>query len=233
MESKNRIFTLKNKIQETQDVVTLKFQPFSEEIFSFIPGQFAIIYPKNVTTGKSYTITSVPGEKTLNFTIKKVGNISGMLFDSKIGDEVKIDGPRGHFYPNEYMDNIVFIAGGIGITPFYTIIKDLYKKADNNKRIVVFYSNKTKKDIVFFNELNKMAENFKNLKIIYFLTRENVKDKYIDNFERINAKSLGNYLKDSLNYYFICGSIEFVKDIRKIIKEGGIKEENIITESFY
>lgn len=233
MEKINKTFILKEKIFETQDVTTLKFKPLSGEIFSFIPGQFAVVYPENVGMGKSYTITSMLGEKTLNFTIKKIGNISGILFDSKIGDKFEIDGPRGHFYPNEDMNNIVFIAGGIGITPFYTIIKDLYKKAENNKKIVVFYSNKTKKDIIFFDELNKMAEDFKNLKIVYFLTRENVKDQYIDNFKRIDEKSLENYFKDSLNYYFICGSIGFVKDIRKIIKEGGVREENIVAESFY
>ncbi len=99
---------------------------------------------------------------------------------------------------------------------------------------MLFYSNRTKKDITFFKELNKIAQEHPNFKIVYLLTREKIKDKKISEFGRPNTKVLKKYLKNlQERYYFICGPFEFVSDLRKSLKVVGVKEDSIKIEVFY
>lgn len=236
--AKSNIFILRNKIKETADVWTLKFSPASGKfLYSFTPGQFIIVYFLNKRfriQGKAYTITSMPGDKFLSITVKKIGEFSGALCGLKIGEQVKITGPYGNFYPGEQIKNIVFLAGGIGVTPFYGIIKSFVDKNITDKNITLFYSNKTKADIVFFKELEDLARKRRGLKIIYILTREKNKSSSFKEFKRINIKIIRKYLKNlNSKYYFICGPIQFVNDLWRSLKKAGINEDYIKTEAFY
>jgi predicted ferric reductase len=66
------------------------------------------------------------------------------------------------------------------------------------------------------------------------LTREKSKDKRIREFSRLDIKIIKKYLEILKGrYYFICGSIEFVNDLRKELKKAGVKQEFIKTEAFY
>lgn len=237
MGAKNNIFTLKEKIKETDDVATLKFTPLNDEIFSFRPGQFVMIrLPNNKLSdqSKAYTISSSPGEKFLAITVKKTGKFSEALCNLKIGDKVQTSGPQGFFCPDKSIGKLVFLAGGVGITPFYSIIKNCLLNNSDKKNIYLFYSNKTKNDIVFFKDLENLSSRFKNFKVVYFLTQEKVKHPRIKEFQRINVDILKKYLKNlEEKYYFICGPIGFVNDLWSMLKKAGIKEEEIFTEAFY
>ena len=217
-------------------MMTLKFLPVKGKIFPFQAGQFIIVYfldNRLGKTGKPYSISSSPRDKFLTITVKKVGVFSSALHKLKKGEQVKIIGPYGNFYPDESMKNLVFLAGGIGIAPFFSIIKDFYLKKSPEK-IFLFYSNRTEKEIVFFGELNKIAGQWPGLKPIYFLTREKTREKIIGEYCRINIKILKKYLKGLKgNYYFVCGPKEFVFDLCQKLKNSGVSEKFIKTEAFY
>ncbi len=234
----NKIFILKKKIKEAVGVITLRFFPLKQEgFFSFQPGQYVVVRFLNNflnTPGKAYTITSPPGEKFIAITVKRLGKFSNALCDLRIGDRVKIIGPYGHFFPRDKMKNIVFLAGGIGVTPFFNIIKSFSKEKKMDKETTLFYSNKTKNDIAFFKELNKLSKKWNGLKIVYILTREKKTHPLIKEFRRIDIKMLKKYLKRIGDYYyFICGSTDFVDYLWKELKTTGIKENHLITETFY
>lgn len=215
--------------------MTLKFKPVKGKIFSFKPGQFSLFsFLDNRTEGKirAYTISSLPQEEFLSITVKKVGIFSSALHNLKIGEKIKISPGQGNFCPLKSMKNVVFLAAGIGIAPFYAVIKDFYQQKSPNK-ITLFYSNRTKKEIVFFKQLNKIAKNWPNFKMIYLITRETIKEKIINECCRIDLQILKKYLKN-LNgkYYFICGPKEFVLDKSKELKDCGVKDEFIKIEAF-
>ena len=237
---KNSLFILKDKISEADDVITLEF--FSAERPQFIPGQSVDIYfldDRCGGQGKPYSISSVPSDDFLNVTVKKVGRFSGALHDLKIGEKVKISSPQGYFYPEDEMKDIVFLAGGIGITPFYSIIKDNFNNK-TNKNIFLFYSNKTRNSAAFLNNLNNLAKNWLKLKVVNIFTRESAawrtKTLAAENneFSRIDIKMLKKYLKDlDKKYYFICGSVGFVNDLWKELKKNKVEEDYIKVESFF
>lgn len=220
-------------------MLTLKFSPVKSATLSFEPGQFALVsFLDNRAAGKirAYSISSVPQEKILAITVKKIGVFSSALHNLEIGEKIKVVGPaQGNFYPNNSMKNVVFLAAGIGIVPFYSIIKDWnYRGLFKKRKITLFYCNRTKKETAFFRNLNKISEQESNFKIIYFLTREKSRDKKIGEFCRPSMKILKKYLKNFKGkYFFICGPVGFVNDFWRALKKSGTKENFIKTEAFY
>ena len=234
----NNVFALKNKKEECPGVFTLEFFLAEGRGFDFRAGQFVTFrilkdgLPGNF--GKAYTITSLPGDDSLAITVKKIGSFSGALCGLEISDKVSVTGPYGNFYPSESdKKDVVFLAGGIGITPFYAVIKDFYKRGIDNS-FFLFYSNRNKEDIVFLKEFDEILKRWKKLKIIHVLTRTQEKYPDIKEYERINTKMIKKYLGDlSGKDYFICGPSNFVSDMRDQLKNAGVEHGSLKIEAFY
>ncbi len=232
----NNVFVLKEKIKEADGVVTLKFLPAKGKVFRFQAGQFVIVRFLNTrlgAIGKSYSISSLPQDKFLSITVKKAGKFSSALHKLKQGERVKISGPYGNFYPDKSSKKLVLLAGGIGIVPLFAIIKNVYLKK-SPKEITLFYSGRTKKELVFLKELNAFSNRQPNLKPIYFTTREKTRKEAVSEHCRINVKIMKKYIGNLKgNRYLICGPKEFVSDLCKKLKNNGVNEKFIKTESFY
>src|SRR5680860_743522 len=124
MQKYNREFILANKKDESKDVVSLYFRPTDNQSYKFIPGQYVDIKLSSIYgRSKSYTISSSDSDNLTRLTIKRKGEVSSALIDLSVGDKLMFDGPYGNFYPKKGTNEIVMIAGGVGITPFYSVIK--------------------------------------------------------------------------------------------------------------
>jgi ferredoxin-NADP reductase len=234
MQNNKREFILVDKKYETMDVISLLFRPVDNLNYDFIPGQYIDVKPPLFFGhSKSYTMSSTSNDSLIRLTIKRNGNMSSSMIDMPIGSTVVFNGPYGNFYPDKTMDNIVMIAGGIGITPFYSVIKNKIESGSNTK-ITLIYSNKTKKDITFFKSLNELMDDNPNLKIVHCITREITTDSRISENGRIDENIISEYaspLKEAC--YYVCGSIGFVDNMWQILKSMHIKEDEIYTEAFY
>lgn len=236
---KNNIFVLREKIRNTPDVVTLSFARESGGTLDFIAGQYMTLYflsDRFGWQGKSYSISSLPGEQLVSISVKKTGQFSTTLHNLEIGEKVKMLGPTGYFYPTQEMQRLVFVAGGIGIAPFYSIIRDLASRGElEHKEVVLLYSNKTKPDIVFFSELADIALQYPKVTVAHFLTREKKgRDPTIREYRRIDTEPLRQYVgPPDTPYCFLCGSIGLVNDLWQKLKEVGVPEEHLMTEAFY
>jgi len=226
-------FVVSHIKKETKDIITIYLSPVNKA-FTYLAGQYVTVYfNKNKDThGKFYTISSSPSEKYLALSVKKVGQFSSSLHNLKIGNLIYLSGPYGYFYPETNTNNLVFLAAGIGITPFLSIVKD-YADKKIKKEIDLYYTNKTFKDITFYKNLNKLAKN-NFLRVHYYITREKIKRESICNYKHIKINNLKKELINLKNKtYYICGPIDFVSDMRKQLIKLKIKEKQIFTESFY
>lgn len=233
MKQNNREFIFVNKRIEANDVTSLFFKTADGLPYEYKAGQYINVRPVSISGhGKSYTISSSPSEELLCLTVKRKGTVSSALIDLKVEEKIIFDGPYGFFYPEDYNNDIVMIASGIGITPFFSVIKDRVEKVKTSN-MYLYYSNKKLEDITFFDELNKMCNDNQWLKIIYTLTQDKTKYLLIDEYQRLDKKLFKKYTSLSNKKYYICGSISFVNDMWKLLKSEGILEENIFTESFF
>lgn len=234
MRVNNREFILVDKKEEAKDVVSLFFKPTDNLEYSFISGQYVNITPDSMGGhGKSYTISSIPSEKLVCLTIKRRGKTSNAIIDLSLNSKIIFDGPYGFFYPEEDASEVVMIAGGIGVTPFYSYIKDIVEKKKNIK-VTLLYSNQHKQAISFFDELLEISKNNPQIKVIYSLTQEKIKYPLIQEYTRIDEKILKKYLGVFIGKnYYICGSISFVNNFWKLLKTKEVMESAIFTESFF
>jgi len=122
-----------------------------------------------VRIGRPYSISSAPNQTAYyEITIKRKANafVSDYLLNQiKIGDILESSGPSGHFYYNPiyHGKNLVFIAGGSGITPFMSMVREVTEKG-LDRNIHLIYGCSTPNDVPFLDELQSRSERFSNFK---------------------------------------------------------------------
>ncbi|HOJ64809.1 MAG TPA: ferric reductase-like transmembrane domain-containing protein [Spirochaetota bacterium] len=209
-------------IKETDDIHTILVEkPIN---FTHKSGQFAFISFKKTKMRKPhpFTISSSATDSNLSFSIKSLGEFTSRIKDLNKNEIIKIDGPYGIF--NFKGRDSIFIAGGIGITPFKSIIGDKNFNKEN-KKVILLYGAKTKKDLAFYD----FFENYKDkLKIVYILSNEKIDE---NNFEygflsEDILKKYSNFTED----FYLCGPPIMVKKTIEILKRNGVK--NIFYEKF-
>lgn len=227
-------YTILEKRNETPNVFSLVLRVEGERP-PFLAGQYLTVRLPHFepVEGKSYSIASTPREKNITLTIKGMGGFSRAILAHEVGDTITTSLPYGFFYPEpDESSGLAFVIGGIGITPCMSIIGDLLEH-DYQKPITLFYSNKTRADIVFKNTLDTLAQKHSNFKIHHFITREeNVGPEFhtgrmTANFITANTPNLHE------TDFFLCGSIDFTKDMWKSLKTGGIEHTRLFTEGFF
>jgi ferredoxin-NADP reductase len=221
--------TVKKIKKETPDVVTVYFLPSVKTTFK--AGQFISLHLKGREDFRFYSLSSGPRDKLFSISVKKIGSFSSALHKLRTGDAIHISGPYGSFYPKDTATEIILFAAGIGIVPFISIIKGLMEKTAQPK-ISLFYSNKTFKDIAFFEFLNGF-ERTKKLYVRYFLTRETKTNNNINDYRRMRITDVKTGFSKKHSDFFICGSESFIISIKGQLLRSGFEKKHILTETFY
>ncbi|MCA9362323.1 hypothetical protein KC906_03025, partial [Candidatus Kaiserbacteria bacterium] len=200
--------------------------------FSFIAGQYLTIKLPNLgpVEGKAYSISSAPHEEHLRITIKDMGRFSSALLTLQEGDIVTTSSPYGFFYPEPADPTpLVFVIGGIGITPALSIMKDLVHK-DDQRSVRLLYSNRTEADIVFRGELEELSAQTPRLTIHHFITREAPESTGF-HAGRMTASHFRELLPSfDQAEYFLCGNMDFTKSLWKDLHTLGLLQHQIYTE---
>jgi glycine betaine catabolism B len=257
----------KQKVDGT-DIVSFKFAKQEEEgqqeeqqqgqngkrRLEYSAGQFAFfdiggVYNDPEGPIRHFTITSSPTEDFIMISTRirdtpYKKRLSSLEENTTI---VKVRGPEGKFTLHEdYSRSAVFLSGGIGVTPFRSMIKYATDKQLPVK-IIMFDSNRNQNNILYKKEFDECARMNKNLKVVYSVTEEEGGEEqpaqtsspsiaWNGERGRIDKAMLTRYLsdkdiKDSI--FYICGPPGMVKAMQNLIQnELQIQKENIKTEEF-
>jgi ferredoxin-NADP reductase len=223
---------IKEIIPRTADVNSYRF-PRPPEL-TYKPGQYFFITIKqgDRELTKHFSFSSSPTEKDhFEFTKKFTDHEYSMaLKAAKVGDWARIDASYGQFtFEGEY-PKIVLLAGGIGITPFVSICKYATDKRLDTK-ITLFYGCRTENDIAFKQELEKMQEQNKNLKIVFIVNEASSQWKGATGV--INAEMIKKELPDYKdNLFYVCGPPPMVKAMETVIESIGLPKTQLKLEYF-
>jgi len=200
----------------------------------FKAGQFLSVAIGDDQKLKRYlSISSSPTEKChLEFTKKLTqSDFSKALNNLKAGDQVTIQYPFGKFILDESLAKVAFLSGGIGITPIRSICK---YAVDKNLGIdmVLVYSNRSVRDIVFKDDFDAMAKSHPSLRVAHVLCETEVGFKCTVGL--INSSVIKNEIPDyRQRKFYLCGPPQMVEAMRKIlVEELGLGEGSIIIENF-
>lgn len=224
-----------DKRQETLSVLTYIFE--KPESWNYHPGQFIQMEiphtnQDNRGTKRSFSLASSPTDNFLQITQRHgVSSFKQALQHKKIGDSVSISEPMGKFYLNEDPKvPAVFLAGGIGITPFHSMIK--YTKVKKvTKPMTIIYSNKTSADFPFYKELVQLDEGNEFLKINWTITQED--ENWTGRKGRINEAMIREIVGDLLiPEFYIVGLPIMTIELKRLIQGLGVNPKKIHFELF-
>jgi ferredoxin-NADP reductase len=193
--------------------------------YSFISGQatdVSIDKPGLEDDLHPFTFTCLNTEDHLEFTIKIYKGNGGMtekLLDVNAGDDLILHEVFGAI---NYRGPGLFIAGGAGVTPFISILRQLKKEGQLTGNILLF-ANHTEEDVILKDELDEMLGQ-NHIDIISNPASPGAHGSHID------KNLIKKYLTAKTEYAYICGPDAFVADMKSDLLELGMKEEQIVVE---
>ncbi|MFD0959079.1 FAD-dependent oxidoreductase [Paenibacillus chungangensis] len=223
---KKREVVLVESYKESEDVYTFRFKKDSE--VNWIAGQhglFSITHKKIKNALKPFTVASAPTENSIQLTMRISQNPSEFkraMLELKPGMTVSMTGPVGTFHPSDTGRPLVMIAGGIGITPFRSILKQLEMEGGGGGRAIHLLYLDSKKSYLFKDELDDLTQHL-SLQVAYLDTRDDLHQEV----DKLAAK----YKNDG--QYLIAGPKSMVSELAAYMQSKKISKRNIRKDAFF
>ena len=211
-----------NRLKRATEVV---LEP-AGAMFRFEPGQFAFVTidADGFREAHPFTISSGAREGRLRFTMKALGDYTRRVRESlAAGAKASIEGPYGRFNPLKGEARQVWVAGGIGITPFLSVLRSM--EPGHGKTVRLYYCVRTAAEALFLDELVACAGAAGDVTVLPFNS---------ENGLRIDAETIRKELHGKLgewSYYF-CGPKPMVEAVTAGLAGHGVSERRIHTEEF-
>ena len=199
-----------------------------DKVMSYEAGQFIFVKFRNKKLGKEshpFSIASMSGSRDVVIVVKKLGDYTGKLSFLEKGDLALIDGPYGKFSYKKYRDsNQVWIAAGVGVTPFIGMAQDVSVDDSFEGKVNLIYTARKENEILgdnIFKDAEKKSSKFK------YMPWVSSKDGRLD-VKRIFEIS-GKFRDKE---FFICGPEEFKKSIITSLLKSGVSQNRVHEEAF-
>lgn len=218
------------KIEKENDIISSFYlEPEDgKPLPPYKPGQYITVRVKApgeaYTALRHYTISQAPEGNVYRISVKReaenhpVGVVSNYLHDYvEVGSTLEISAPAGLFTLEENHHPVLFVSGGIGVTPLYAMLDSI-----NTGKDVTFIQTARNEKLAVFRE--KIQQKINELNGTYVA-------KYSDTEGYITKEDLAPFIKENIEIY-ICGPTAFMENVIAIAKELNVPEENIHFEFF-
>ncbi len=220
---------------------TLAFRVGKPEAFKFVAGQAVyVVIPdlkKADAKGKvrTFSIASAPQDAELEIATRQTDtSFKRYLADAKAGSSVQIEGPYGDLALHEDASRpAVFLAGGIGVTPFRSMVLDASNRGLQH-RLFLFYSNRTPADAAYLTELRELERKNPRFKLIATFTGgEAVPQGGAVEYGYITAEMLAKHVGDlAAPIFYVAGPPAMVSAMEGVLKSAGVSQKNVRAEKF-
>lgn len=230
-------------LKKRQEVAkgTMAFYFDRPPAFTFKAGQFIELSLPGLTTSdpqghtRAFTLANAPSEQQLMVATRlRDTAFKHMLWNMPLETTVELEGPFGQFtLPDNESRTMVLLAGGIGITPFRSMLVE----ATLNKlphRLILMYSNRRPEDAAFLDELQSLQQRNQHYTCMSTMTSPPEGNEiWKGETGRIDQGMLKKYVKDmETAVYYVVGPPAMVKGLRKMLEAVGISKLNIRSEEF-
>jgi ferredoxin-NADP reductase len=229
---------IKEKREVAKGTLLVEFDLLGEEV-DFTPGQYFWVelldppYDDEKGPRRHITVVTSPNDRGVLGLATRVRDsaFKRSLAELPVGTEVDVEQPKGDFLlPDDTEQEYVFIAGGIGITVFRSMLRYI---AEENlpHRVTLVYSNRDVESTAFFGELRELESANPNLRLVLTMTED---PSWDGENRRIDAGFLRDHLGDDLGAftYLVAGPPGMVEAMEKMLGEAGVPEAQVRPERF-
>ena len=192
-------------------------------------------YSDDKGTSRTFSIASSPADlpRLLVATRLTGSAFKRSLLEAPRGTEVELDGPYGSFVLHKNPAKpAVFFAGGIGITPFRSIVKDATERRLPHK-MTLFYSNRSAGSTAFIADLEAWQKVNPNFRLVATITEPAGGEPWAYSTGLMNAAFIKPHMAGwDAAIYYLAGPAAFVAAMRAALEEVGADPDNIRTEEF-
>ena len=228
-----KVAVLDRVVQEVAQVQTYfwHFEDAAEQqkFGRFLPGQFAEISLFGIGEFPA-SLPPSPTESETFFTIREVGSCTAALAKLQPGDRFGVRGPYGNGFSMEsyYGQNLVFVAGGIGLIPLRSCIVYALQHRDKYERIQIFYGSKTPNDLLYLPNLREWEQ---SSGIECYLTVDRPEDGWKGQVGVVGSlfKQSGVNVPVENATAFVCGPPVMFRFVIQDLLAMGFQERNIVS----
>ena len=234
--------TVRARIKEKQEVakgtLLVTFDLGGEDV-DFRPGQYFFVTLPDVGhqdekgLRRHITVVTSPNERgVLGFATRmRDSAFKRSLHDLPVGAEVEVEAPKGNFVlPEDSSRPLVFVAGGIGITVFRSMLRYICEER-LPYRVTLIYSNRDAESTAFLDELSELEQELPGLRLILTMTQD---PSWRGETRKIDAQFFRDHLEEDPNgsTYLVAGPPEMAEAVQKALAEAGVREENVRAERY-
>jgi len=230
-------FFIDRKVQESDGVLSFYLKPVDRELLpSFLPGQYISVRVKQFEHLhiRQYSLSDEPNEEYFRITVKQetnkegeLGTVSSTLHHFAEGEVLEVSAPAGEFVYETTENPVVFISGGVGVTPLVSMAKKAVKE---NENVTFIQAVKDRSHQPLANEL-------KQLNLRYMACYEQATDEekasgscQLEGY--ITKDWLQKQLTSTHSHIYLCGPVAFMKVLYGYLVDMGVTEEYIHYEVF-
>jgi ferredoxin-NADP reductase len=206
--------------------------------FDFEPGQFLEFHLHgngHQDNQRIFSIASAPSESLIRIATRaRESTFKKKLLNLPKDTEVPVEGPMGTFQLHEGPNQpAVFLAGGIGITPFRSMILEAMGSS-NAPSMILFYANRRTEDAAFLTELIHLDRQSDRFRLVATMTQQDQSERpWRGETGRINRRMLERHI-DKLNFprFYVAGPPGMVSDMTELLSQAGVPQANLRAEKF-
>lgn len=234
--------------RENHDTTSIYFTgPDMERFKNREAGQFGAIrvFKDGAwTEPHPFTLSSAPEDDTLRMTIKRSGEFTSAVPDIEPGTPIQCAGPFGQFCQGiDSQKELVMIAGGVGITPFLSVLRH-FKDIDADNDIVLFWANKTPQDAFAAAELEDCTRTLR-LHVVHVFSRvaeaERTAAPVFDDrrpgrlsieYGHLRQEILARHIVTTTAAFYLCGPPPMQQAVLDELAKCGVPPESVRKEAF-
>ena len=229
---------IKEKQEVAKGTLLVTFDLLGEEV-DFRPGQYFFVtlpdagHEDDKGLRRHISVVTSPNERGVLGLATRIRDsaFKRTLAELPVGTEVDVEPPKGQFaLPEETSRPLVFVAGGIGITVFRSMLR--YIREDRLPyRVTLIYSNRDRESTAFLDELRELERELPDFRLVLTMTEDAGWD---GEARRIDAGFIEEYLGEGLNgfTFMVAGPPGMTEGVQQALEEAGVEEENLIAQRF-
>jgi ferredoxin-NADP reductase len=229
---------IKEKREVAKGTLLVTFDLLGEEV-DFAPGQYFFVtlpdvgYQDDKGLRRHITVVTSPNEKGVLGFVTRIRDsaFKRSLGELPVGAEVDVESPKGNFVlPENTSRPLVFVAGGIGITVFRSMLRYI-REERLPYRVTLVYSNRDRESTAFLDELKELAQEIPDLRLILTMTQD---PGWEGETRKVDSQFFEDYLGEEINEYtfLVAGPPAMAEGVRQALEEAGVQDENVSAERY-